>query len=42
MKLNRNEAWRAYGTVTGGSPNAAGQTTLEMDADFMVPVRSKK
>ncbi|MGH7438020.1 MAG: hypothetical protein ACRENE_20250, partial [Polyangiaceae bacterium] len=40
MKLNRGEVWRAYGTVSGGSPNAAGQTTLEMAADFMV--RSKK
>jgi hypothetical protein len=42
MKLTRNDVWRAYGTVTGGSPNAAGQTTLEIDADFMVPGRSKK
>jgi hypothetical protein len=40
MKLSRGEIWRAYGTVTGGSPNAAGQTTLEMAADFLV--RSKK
>ncbi len=40
MKLARGEVWRAYGLVTGGSPNAAGQTTLEMAADFLV--RSKK
>jgi hypothetical protein len=40
MKLSRGEIWRAYGTVTGGSPNAAGQTTLEMAADFLI--RSKK
>jgi hypothetical protein len=40
MKLSRGEIWRAYGTVTGGSPNAAGQTTLEMAADFLL--RSKK
>jgi hypothetical protein len=40
VKLSRGEMWRAYGTVSGGSPNAAGQTTLEMAADFLV--RSKK
>jgi hypothetical protein len=40
MKLTRGENWRAYGTVTGGSPNASGQTTLEIAADFVL--RSKK
>jgi hypothetical protein len=40
VKLSRGEIWRAYGTVTGGSPNAAGQTTLEVTADFVL--RSKK